>query len=146
MIEGPPAWLGVSLGEVIAGAVALSSMLLNWKFATTVSSLKLDFSKDIESLRKEFAAQYVPVPFDSERRQSIQSKVAELEGEVKKNRERIHQLANDFTTLLMGKLDRIDLQLLEKVRRMTSIETRLEALDEKLGDIAARLSGIERRT
>lgn len=136
--------LPISWRDIAVGFLAICSLALNWRFASATSSLKLEFSKQLDTFKKELQVEFVPAGLAAIGERTTAQRIAALEVEVGKNRDRIHELSNHFQALIMGKLDRIEQQLVDKVRRMTNIETRLESMDSTLHDWSARILDMER--
>lgn len=126
-------------------AVNLGVLAVTALLAYTGQRNKNEVNSRIEDLRRDIEKSYVPAQFDTERRQSILSRIAENESEIKRNRESIHDLRGQFTTLIMGKLDRIETQLTDKVRRMANIESKLDSMDGAIHDFANRVHDLERK-
>ena len=120
----------------ITGLLALGATVLNWRFAVSVSATKLEIKSEIDSLKRELTAQFMPAPLAIEQRASLTFRIDTLEEEVKRNRESIHTMNNRFTELIMGELAQIKMQLQDKVRRMANIENKLETLDTFMHDFA----------
>jgi chromosome segregation ATPase len=121
------------------GVLAVTALL-----AYTGQRNKNDMNERIEKLRREIEKSYVPTTFDTERRQTILSRITENENEIKRNRESLHDLRGQFTQLIMGKLDRIESQLTDKVRHIANIENKLDSMDQLMHDFANRIQNIER--
>jgi chromosome segregation ATPase len=99
----------------------------------------------VEELRKDFEELYVPEKVDTLKHENLTQRITHIETEIMRNRDGMHDLRTQFTTLIMGKLERIELQLNDKVRRMTNIETKLETLDELMHDLSDRMHDLERQ-
>jgi predicted nucleic acid-binding Zn-ribbon protein len=103
----------LSNDSIFMAIVTLGSVALNWRFASTISGLKLEFREQLDKLRVEFGKEYLPVQLDTMRHQTIAERIASIESEVAKSRESVHELRSQFTALVMGKLDRIEQKINE---------------------------------
>jgi hypothetical protein len=107
----------ISSDTIFMAIVTLGSVALNWRFASTISGLKLDFAEQLNKLRQDFGKEYLPVQVDTMRHQTIAERFGSIESEVAKNRESVHELRSQFTALVMGKLDRIEQKITELERK-----------------------------
>jgi chromosome segregation ATPase len=126
-------------------AVNLGVLAITAILAYTGQRNKNEVNEKIEELRRDIEKSYVPTQYDTERRQTLLQRIADMESEIKRNRESIHDLRGQFTQLIMGKLDRIEQQLTDKVRRMANIESKLDSVDSLLHDFANRVHNLEKK-
>lgn len=104
--------LPFSSGEIIMAAAALISTALNWRFAASVSGLKLEIKKDIkdeiDSLRREFSSPtgFMSTPLAVAERTFLTHRIQEIEKDLEDMHSRYHaksgecqRIANDVHTL-----------------------------------------------
>jgi chromosome segregation ATPase len=124
------------------GVIFLSYVNLRTK--AEQAQQKLEIKDELNRLQHELNKRYVPVEMDSLQHQTIAKRFQQIDAEIEKNRARIHDLSGKFTELIMGKLDRIEVQLQDKVRRMTNIDSRIESIDKMMHEFSNRILDMER--
>lgn len=128
MFQSPPG--GINSWSELNALLTIIALLITALLAYIVAQMRLQIARNISELKDEINKNYVPNEMDRERRGSLTLLLDEQQKELKEQRKRTHDLAGQFTTLIVGKLERIENQLIDKTRRMAHIETKLESNDE----------------
>ncbi len=142
----------VSPDVIITWFAALASLALNWRFASALATTKLDIKTENDALRRELSSkidelrrEFVPGSLAQEQRSSTERRIVSCEDEIHKNRDRMHDLGNKFTELLLGKMTTFDNVLVDKARRLAAIEERLRGHDDVHRLLEDRIETVESR-
>lgn len=138
--------------EILLAMATLFSMGLNWRFAASVSAMKLDIKTSADELRRELTQQldqlrreFVPGALANEQRTYVDRRLETMDVEISKNREGRHELANKFSELILGPLQLVNTALTDKARRMAAFEERLRITEERVRDMRDHMTEWERK-
>lgn len=119
----------LGIGDIVMAFAAIFSMALNYRFKETMASMKLEIKEENESVRQEIAAlvkdlrgEFVPGQVSTVQHAALNSRLAKVEEEIDKNRDRIHETNGDFQKLIMGPLQNMQEALREDARRIADLE------------------------
>lgn len=150
MIQAPAVTWSITPWEIITGVGLLISTVLNSRFLASNSQIKLDVKSENEKLRNDITdkltkledrlqSRFVPGDLANEQRSALLLRVEKLENELNKNRDRIHEMANQLQTLMLGPVTQLQTALTDKARRMAVYEERSRSVDDRLRDIDEEL-------
>lgn len=148
--------------EMVLAAAGLGSTILNWRLSNVTTTMELRMTQENQIMRREigermeqlssqFATRidqiterFVPGSIDLERRSALANQVAELKGEVQKNRDRIHEATNTVQKLMLGPVENIHNSLRDKGKKITALEERQRVICDEIKELSEQIEDLER--
>lgn len=121
----------LSIGDIVMAFAAIFSMALNYRFKETMAAMKLEIKEENDSIRHEIASlvrdlrgEFVPGQVSSVQHAALNERLAKVEEEIDKNRDRIHATNGEFQKLIIGPVQSMQEALREDARRIADLERR----------------------